>query len=165
MDFEVSHTRANRASSWASNSAVRAVMRANRKRDTGPELRIRRRLFSKGYRFFVSRRPLGPGSPVADIVFPRARLAIFVDGCYWHGCPEHFRVPKVHADYWGPKIRGNRRRDSATDEWLATRGWSSIHVWEHEPVENAVDRIAQFVERVRVEAGYRSESQAPDGGK
>ena len=122
-------------------------MRANRKRDTGPEMRIRRRLFSMGYRFFVARRPLGPGSSVADIVFPRARLAVFVDGCYWHGCPEHYRVPNVHAEYWGPKILRNKNRDATTDDSLASRGWVSLRAWEHEPAESAASRIALAVDQ------------------
>jgi DNA mismatch endonuclease, patch repair protein len=142
----VSRDTATAPASWATNSAVRAVMRGNRKRDTGPELRVRRRLFSEGYRFYVARRPLGPGSPVADIVFPRARVAVFVDGCYWHGCPEHYRIPKAHAEYWGPKIANNKRRDAVTDEWLAARGWTVVRVWEHELVASAVDRITQLVD-------------------
>jgi DNA mismatch endonuclease (patch repair protein) len=93
-------------------------------------------------RFFVDRAPLAH-SPRrrADIVFPRSRIAVFVDGCFWHGCPEHASWPKSNAAWWRNKIETNRNRDLATDQALTVAGWTVIRVWEHESAEKAADRV------------------------
>lgn len=76
-----------------------------------------------------------------DIVFTRARLAIFIDGCFWHACPEHGTAPARNVDYWGPKLRRNVERDSRVDRALAEAGWMVFRAWEHEEVESVVDRV------------------------
>lgn len=83
---------------------------------------------------------------VADIVFPRARVAVFVDGCFWHGCPEHGTWPKANAAWWRNKIESNRARDGDTDKRLMAAGWESIRVWEHESPVHAAARISAAVQ-------------------
>lgn len=107
-------------------------MRANRRRDTKPELAIRSILHARGLRYRVDSSPMKGIRTRADIVFSKAKIAVFVDGCYWHGCPEHFIMPKTNVDYWSEKIKRNRERDEAADIALAAAGWLSIRVWEHE---------------------------------
>src|SRR5690348_16964701 len=106
-------------------------MRANRGRDTGPELALRRALHSRGLRYFVNRRPVKTIRRTADIVFPGARVAVFVDGCFWHGCPDHHTAAKANADFWAAKVLGNRARDAETDRLLTDSGWTVLRVWEH----------------------------------
>jgi DNA mismatch endonuclease (patch repair protein) len=80
-----------------------------------------------------------------DIVFGPARVAVFVDGCFWHGCPEHATWPKRNARFWRKKIEANTRRDRDTDERLRREGWTVVRVWEHEPPNEAADRIEALV--------------------
>jgi DNA mismatch endonuclease (patch repair protein) len=80
------------------------------------------------------------------MVFKAARVAVFVDGCFWHGCPEHFKPPRTNEGYWGPKIDGNRARDVRTDTALRDAGWEPVRVWEHEDPLDAADRVAAIVE-------------------
>jgi DNA mismatch endonuclease (patch repair protein) len=103
-----------------------------RRRDTGPELTLRRALHRRGIRFRVHAANL-PGRP--DIVLVRLRLAIFVDGCFWHGCVEHGVMPRANRSFWAEKITGNRLRDRRNDAALIELGWSPMHVWEHEDLE------------------------------
>jgi DNA mismatch endonuclease (patch repair protein) len=116
-------------------------MLGNRSRDTAPELRIRSALHAVGLRFRVNARPVPTIARRADIVLRRARIAVFVDGCFWHGCPAHYRPPATNQAYWHPKIDANRRRDRDTDERLRAAGWAPLRIWEHEPVVDAVARI------------------------
>lgn len=131
--------------SWAKNPSVRAVMRANKSRDTGPELRLRSILHKRGLRYRVNGRPLRNLRRTADIVFPAARVAVFVDGCYWHGCPEHYRPARVNDRFWREKIDANRARDRETDQLLSDEGWSVIRVWEHEDPTQAAGRVEGVV--------------------
>lgn len=133
------------ATSWASSPAVRAVMRGNRKRDTQPELTLRRTLHRQGLRYRVACRPLVGRPWTVDLMFAGPRVAVFVDGCYWHGCPEHYVVPRTHASYWAPKIARNRARDRIVDTELADAGWTVLRVWEHEAARDAADRVANTV--------------------
>jgi DNA mismatch endonuclease (patch repair protein) len=88
----------------------------------------------------------------ADIVFTRRKIAVFVDGCFWHGCPNHYKAPSTNGDYWRSKLARNEHRDRATDELLASLGWRVIRVWEHEPAPATAARIAEIVrERVASE--------------
>jgi DNA mismatch endonuclease, patch repair protein len=119
-------------------------MRGNRSRDTKPELALRRALHREGLRFHVHRR-IEPTRTYADIVFPRRRIAVFVDGCFWHGCPRHYRPSTKNAAYWSAKIIRNVTRDRANDVLLKERGWTVVRVWEHEPIDEAVERIAALV--------------------
>ncbi len=111
-------------------------MQANRRRDTSPELAVRRLLHARGLRFRVDYRVEKSLRARADIVFTRRRVAVFIDGCFWHGCPLHATQPKSNADYWGPKLARNILRDRETDVALRDAGWTVLRFWEHEdPVE------------------------------
>lgn len=127
--------------SWASSDHARRTMRANKCRDTKPELVLRAILHSRGLRFRVDCSPLKGVRSRADIVFTKAKIAVFVDGCFWHGCPEHFIMPKTNVDYWSAKISRNRERDEAADQALASREWEVVRVWEHEAPSAAADLI------------------------
>ncbi|MBO3746193.1 very short patch repair endonuclease [Streptosporangiaceae bacterium NEAU-GS5] len=123
----------------AANEGVRKSMQANRGRDTKPELALRRAVHALGLRYRVSVRPLPRLRRTADIVFTRVKVAVFIDGCFWHGCPEHHTKAATNADYWAEKVRRNRERDAETDRLLMDAGWTVIRVWEHEnPVESAL---------------------------
>jgi len=118
-------------------------MRANRSRDTGPERAVRSILHSRGYRYRTHYKPVAGLRRSADIAFTRYKLAIFIDGCFWHRCPRHFIAPKTNAAYWGPKIDGNVARDRRTDRALRSAGWTVMRFWEHE----APGEIADLVQR------------------
>jgi len=118
-------------SSWASSPAVARSMRGNRRRDTSPELAVRRIVFAEGLRYRVDFAPGLNKLRRADIVFTRLRLVFFIDGCFWHGCALHSKPPKTNADYWGPKLGGNMQRDRETDEQLREQGWTVYRFWEH----------------------------------
>lgn len=131
--------------SWASNAGVRASMRSNRRRDTAPELAVRRLVHAAGLRYRVDFAPLPESSRrlKADMVFTRARIAVFVDGCFWHGCPQHYTVAKTNADFWAAKVTGNRDRDARVTALLTDAGWTVLRFWEHEDAaEVAVAIIA-----------------------
>lgn len=133
------------AESWASSEAVRRVMLANRSRDTGPELAIRRLLHARGLRYRVSARPLPELRRTADLVFRPAKVAVFVDGCFWHRCPEHGSTPKSNTAYWVRKLDRNDERDRETDARLLSAGWLVIRIWEHEDPVVAARRVARRV--------------------
>jgi DNA mismatch endonuclease (patch repair protein) len=107
---------------------------------TGPEVRLRRALHAAGLRFRVQDRSL-PGTP--DIVFTKARLAIFVDGCFWHACPKHGVLPKSNREWWEEKLDKNRERDAEKDALLADLGWQSLHFWEHDEIPHIVSVVLQ----------------------
>jgi DNA mismatch endonuclease (patch repair protein) len=121
-------------------------MRAQRERDTGIEREIRSRLHARGLRFRIHRRLLKGLRREVDVVFPGAKVAVFVDGCFWHGCPEHGTWPRNNADFWRRKIEGNVERDRDTDARLEADGWMVLRVWEHEAPADAAARIADAVE-------------------
>ncbi|WP_233580495.1 very short patch repair endonuclease [Streptomyces triticirhizae] len=131
--------------SGASSPESRAVMRANRGRDTKPELLLRSLLHQRGLRYRVSIRPLPDLRRTADVVFPKARVAVFVDGCFWHGCPEHHRPATKRAEFWREKIEGNRARDAETSRLLLERGWRVVRAWEHEDLSRVAERIDLLV--------------------
>lgn len=137
-----SHPKASMTADTASvDPAVRRVMQGNRGRDTQPELAVRRILHRAGFRYRVDMRPVQDLPRRADIVFTRRRVAVFIDGCFWHGCPAHYRPAQVNAKRWQEKIDGNRRRDRDTNQRLVEEGWTVLRVWEHEPPADAVSRI------------------------
>ena len=106
------------------------------RRDSKAELRLRRELHRLGLRYRIHLRGL-PGTP--DVAFTRARIAVFVDGCFWHSCPEHGVTPKANREWWVDKLRVNAERDGRKDTELRNLGWLPVHIWEHEdPVEAAV---------------------------
>lgn len=139
--------------SWASSPATRASMLGNRRRDTAPELRLRSELHRRGLRFRVDYPPFASRRRRADIVFTRVRLAVFVHGCFWHGCDTHCRMPRTNSDYWSAKIAGNAARDADTVEALLNAGWGVEIVWEHEEPTHAADRVeAAYHSLLRVTA-------------
>lgn len=124
--------------SWASSPASRKVMQGNRSRDTSPELAVRRLLHAAGLRYRVDYRPDPSLRRRADIVFPKQRVAIFIDGCYWHACPEHGTSARTNADYWSAKLK--RNVDADTTARLEAVGWTVLRFWEHEdPTEVAAN--------------------------
>lgn len=135
-------TGAERATaSWASSPGVARSMRSNRRRDTRPELAIRRLLHAHGLRYRVDMAPWSNKRRRADIVFTRQRLAVFIDGCFWHGCPEHATTPATNTDYWRPKLAKNIERDRETTAMAEAEGWRVLRIWEHVPPEEAVALI------------------------
>jgi len=126
-------------------------MRSNRGRDTGPELAIRRRVHAQGLRYRVNTRPERDLRRTADLVFPRARVAVFIDGCFWHGCPEHHTVAKSNATYWADKVTANRARDLETTATLRRAGWRVLRIWEHEDPEAAARLIVDTVRDIQAE--------------
>jgi DNA mismatch endonuclease (patch repair protein) len=124
------------------DAATSKRMSRNRKRDTRPERAVRSALHVRGLRFRVDHRLRLPELAVRpDIVFTRVRLAVFIDGCFWHACPEHGTAPTRNVEYWAPKLRRNAERDRRVDRALAEAGWIVLRAWEHEDVDNVVDRV------------------------
>lgn len=124
----------------ASSAGVRAVMQGNRSSDTRAELALRSALHRAGMRFLKNTRP-GPGLPRVDVLFTRACLALFLDGCYWHSCPEHGTRPKTNSAYWEAKLRANVVRDRKNDDALAAAGWRVLRIWEHEEPDEVAQRV------------------------
>jgi len=129
----------------ASSDGALRRMKAARRRDTGPEIAIRRLLHAEGLRYRIDRSPVPGGRGRADIVFIRARVAVFIDGCFWHSCPLHGTRPKSNARWWATKLGENRRRDAQSSRELMGGGWKVIRVWEHEIPSTAAARIARAV--------------------
>lgn len=121
-------------------------MSRNPRRDTRPEREVRSQLHARGLRFRVDF-PLHVGEVKVrpDVVFTRWQLAIFIDGCFWHGCPEHGNMPNRNRNYWTPKLRRNVERDQTVDRALFSSGWIVIRAWEHEPVKSVVAQIVAAV--------------------
>lgn len=125
-------------------------MRGNVRRNTRPEVALRRELFGRGFRFRVDYPVQVSGASVrADLAFRGPRVAVFVDGCFWHGCPEHGTQPRTHAPYWAAKIERNKQRDTRQSAALTADGWLVVRVWEHEPPTDAAERIASAIVRRR----------------
>lgn len=134
------------ATSWASTPGVRRRMQLQRERDTGPELALRRELHRRGLRYRVDLAAVPGTRRRIDIAFTRQKVAVFVDGCFWHGCPEHGqRKHDINGWYWPDKIAGNRLRDADTNRRLVAAGWMVIRVWEHESLGSVVDRLLAVV--------------------
>jgi DNA mismatch endonuclease (patch repair protein) len=132
--------------SWATSPATRTSMLGNRGRDTKPEVALRSALHAAGLRFRkdypmkldgVRFRP--------DVVFTRAKVAVFVDGCFWHSCPQHGTSPTRNAEYWLPKLQRNVMRDREQDRALRVHGWLSVRIWEHESLGAAVDQVSAAI--------------------
>jgi len=126
----------------ASSAAALRRMKAARRRDTAPELALRRALHALGWRYRVDIAVLPGSRRRGDIVFSRRKVVVFVDGCFWHSCPLHGTSAKANASFWADKLASNEQRDRDTDRRLADAGWTVIRVWEHEPVEVAVARVS-----------------------
>lgn len=120
-------------------------METQRTKDTSAELALRRALHSLGLRYRLNVKVPGAPRRTIDIAFTRAKVAIMVDGCFWHGCPLHCVPPKHNSQWWAEKLSGNIHRDAETTELLAAAGWRVLRIWEHEPVEEAAALIAEAV--------------------
>lgn len=128
-----------------SSDAARRRMRSTRRRDTAAELAIRGLLHARGLRFRVDV-PVVPGlRRRADVLFKTARVAVYIDGCFWHSCPLHRTAPKANGRWWSEKLSENVRRDRDTDAVLDQLGWVVMRVWEHEDPDEAAGRIAAVV--------------------
>jgi DNA mismatch endonuclease, patch repair protein len=123
----------------ASSDQVRQFMSRQRTRNTEPELSLRRALHAVGIRFRLHRKDL-PGQP--DIILPKLRLAIFVDGCFWHACPDHGTSPRANADWWKLKLEATVARDRRNDLALLELGWEPLHIWEHEDANSVAAGLA-----------------------
>jgi DNA mismatch endonuclease (patch repair protein) len=135
-----------------SSAGRSANMKANRRADTKPELALRRALHGRGYRYRKDYRlDLAAGVRVRpDIVFTARKVAVFVDGCFWHCCPEHGSQPASNTWYWEPKLRRNVDRDRAADAALGQAGWTVVRFWEHESIEAAVAAMVEVLARGRL---------------
>lgn len=132
-----------------SSDVVRRRMQQQRRRNTRPEMALRRALHAAGLRYRVEL-PVIPGlRRRADVVFGPARVAVFLDGCFWHVYPQHATSPKANADWWREKLDRNRERDRDTDRLLLAQGWLPVRVWEHEDMAQAAVRVAEVVHRRR----------------
>lgn len=130
----------------AITKAVSGAMRSMPEHSTGPEMAVRRLLFSKGLRYRVQYPVPGASRRTIDIAFPGKKVAVFIDGCFWHGCTEHRNIPAHNRDWWKNKIEQNRSRDRDTDEKLHIAGWLVLRYWEHD----AVDRISAEIQEAVV---------------
>ncbi|MFJ6565927.1 very short patch repair endonuclease [Streptomyces sp. NPDC091292] len=119
------------------------------RRDTKPELAVRRLLYAGGLRYRVERKVVGMPRRTIDIAFPGPRVAVFIDGCFWHGCPRHATSPKANADWWRTKLDKNIARDAETTAHLEARGWTVLRFWEHETPETVAARVAEVVRAAR----------------
>ncbi|HEY3492663.1 MAG TPA: very short patch repair endonuclease [Solirubrobacterales bacterium] len=129
-----------------SSAAKSAEMSKLGRRDTLPERAIRSELHRRGLRFRVDRAPLAGLRSRADIVFGPARVAVYVDGCFWHSCPQHGTKPKANAEWWEQKLRRNQERDLETDRVLREHGWEVVRIWEHEDPVEAADQVWKLVQ-------------------
>ena len=131
--------------SWATSPASRKSMLGNRQRDTRPEHEIRKRLHAAGMRYRVAARPIPTLRRTADVLFSRQKVAAFIDGCYWHGCPQHYKAAKSNAEFWSSKIERNCERDRATTGALRDAGCIVLRFWEHEDPAAAATSIERVV--------------------
>lgn len=142
-----------------SSSETSRRMSKVRQTGTDAEISLRRELYRRGLRYRVNYEVLKKPRRVADVAFPGLRIAIFVDGCFWHGCPEHATWPKKNAEFWRQKIETNRLRDGDTNERLRSLGWTVLRFWEHESPTEAAAIVSCAV------AKARSIPRAPPSGK
>lgn len=131
-------------------------MARNRGRDTDPELVLRHALWSRGLRYRLNCKIAGK----PDLVFPRHRVALFVDGCFWHGCPEHGATPKTNVEFWSAKLARNRERDCEVATQLASENWTVVRVWEHE-VRSDLERVVDYL-TVRIRSAVAGRTECPE---
>lgn len=132
-----------------SSPGVSARMSRQARRDTKPEVAVRKLLHAAGYRFRVNARVPDMPRRTIDIAFTRAKVAVMIDGCFWHGCPAHATQPKSNAEWWREKLDRNMARDRETTEHLAAAGWTVLRFWEHEAPDGAAELVAAAVEQGR----------------
>ncbi|SPE54117.1 Very short patch repair protein [Streptomyces netropsis] len=131
-----------------SSPGVSARMSRQASRDTNPELAVRRLLHASGHRYRLQRPVPGLPRRTIDIAFPKAKVAVFLDGCFWHGCPQHATSPKANADWWRQKLDRNISRDRETTAHLVAAGWTVLRFWEHETPVEVADRVAVAVDGI-----------------
>lgn len=120
-------------------------MRANKGVDTGPELKLRSLVHKAGLRYAIDIRPEHEINRRADMVFRSAKVAVFVNGCFWHGCPKHYVLPRTNRRFWSEKVNRNRQRDKETKRLLRRRGWKVLTFWEHQDFSLPAARIVREV--------------------
>jgi DNA mismatch endonuclease (patch repair protein) len=147
------------AGSWASSPGNRRSMLGNRGRNTKPELLVRRLLHGAGLRYRVDISPVPNLKRKADIVFSRLKIAVFIDGCFWHGCPDHYALPKTNTVYWTRKIGGNSRRDAETTTQLRSAGWTVLRFWSHQPAGSVAQEILTAVRFSYPQHAHRSSAR------
>ncbi|MFJ8859535.1 very short patch repair endonuclease [Streptomyces sp. NPDC102451] len=141
-----------------SSPGVSARMSRQARRDTAPEVAVRKLLHASGYRYRLNERVPHMPRRTIDIAFTRAKVAVFLDGCFWHGCPEHATQPKSNAEWWRQKLARNMARDVETTEHLTTAGWTVLRFWEHEAPLRVAEQVAKAVDRERLDRGQRDSS-------
>ncbi len=130
----------------ASSPIVRHVMQRNTGRETSIEKKLRSALHKIGLRFRKDYQPQRQLNIKADIVFPKQKICIFIDGCFWHGCPIHFKIPKINSKWWSEKIRDNMLRDFRQNKDLNERGWTVIRYWEHDVTNENLSALCSEIE-------------------
>ena len=146
LDDELKSGRPQRsADPQPSSSRARAVMRGTKGRDTVPEIALRRAVHALGLRYRVGVRPVADLRRTADLVFSKAKVAVFLDGCFWHGCPQHYIPAQKNAAWWADKIDRNRSRDLDTTAQLVAQGWTVLRFWEHEDPQAAAQQVEAAV--------------------
>ena len=145
----------------ASSETVRSRMSRQRNKDTAPEVQVRKILHARGARFRTDVKLESDLRTRADLAWRGLRLAVFIDGCFWHGCPEHATRPASNAEWWAEKLDANVARDRRTDALLADRGWTVRRYWEHEDQERVADDILATLRRLRRCTGRADRSHTP----
>ncbi|WP_371799594.1 very short patch repair endonuclease [Streptomyces sp. NBC_01707] len=138
-----------------SSPGVSARMSRQARRDTTPEVAVRKLLHAAGYRYRINERVPGMSRRTIDIAFTRAKVAVMIDGCFWHGCPEHATQPKANAEWWRQKLDRNMARDVETTAHLTAAGWTVLRFWEHVPAANVAAAVRTVVDRETREQGGR----------
>ena len=129
------------------DEALSARMSVLARRDTKPELALRRALYARGHRYRVQLPVPGLARRRIDVAFPGRKVAVFVDGCFWHRCPAHCRVPRANEAWWLWKLERNTARDVDTTRHLTEQGWHVVRVWEHEPVDEMISAVESAIQR------------------
>lgn len=142
-----------------SSPGVSARMSRQASRDTKPEVAVRKLLHASGYRYRLNERVPGMPRRTIDIAFTRAKVAVLIDGCFWHGCPVHATQPKANAEWWREKLERNMARDRETNEHLAGAGWTVLRFWEHEAPDGVAEQVAAAVDRARFRTGACPENE------
>ncbi|WP_330175655.1 very short patch repair endonuclease [Streptomyces sp. NBC_01498] len=144
-----------------SSAAVSARMSRQARRDTKPEVAVRKLLHASGHRYRVNARVPDMPRRSVDIMFTRAKVAVFLDGCFWHGCPVHATQPKANAEWWREKLDKNIARDKETSGHLEAAGWTVLRFWEHERPEEIASQVAANLAHIKSERARRTEDGNP----
>lgn len=143
----------------ASSPGVSARMSRQPSRDTAPEVAVRKLLHASGYRYRLNERVPHMSRRTIDIAFTRVKVAVLLDGCFWHGCPEHATQPKSNAEWWRQKLDRNMARDAETTTHLVSEGWTVLRFWEHEAPGGVAEQVARAVDRKRSARQSRQEGR------